>query len=67
MYASVCLRPHGRARVRTNMYVYAYLCNVCVCGELGRGGRGLCVRLYTCMLLCMFTFINLFCFPVCVY
>ena len=39
---------------------------VCVWGA-GEGGGALCARSYTYMLLWMFAFINLFCFPVCVY
>ena len=52
----------------THIYV------MCVCRERGKeggggggGGWALCALSYTYMLLWMFAFINLFCFPVCVY
>ena len=77
MHLLVCARIGVRACVRICVYVYAYLCNVCVwgAGEGGGGGWGggggvgwsLCAHSYTYMLLWMFAFINLFCFPVCVY
>ena len=68
MHLFVCARMGVRACVQ--ICVYVYLCNVCVWGGWGGGGgggRALCARSYTYMLLWMFAFINLFCFPVCVY
>ena len=68
MHLFVCARMGERTCVRICVYVYVYLCNVCVGGGGGGVGRGaLCARSYTYMLLWMFAFINLFCFPVCVY
>ena len=61
MHLFVCASMGVRACIRICVYVYAYLCTVCVWGGVG-GGRS-----YTYMLLWMFAFINLFCFPVCVY
>ena len=50
MHLFVCTGMGMRACIRICVYVYAYLCNVCVWGAGGQGGGGaLCTRLYTCM------------------
>ena len=53
MYLFVCAHMGVRAYVRICVYVYAYLCNVCVWGA-GEGGGGRCarVRLHTCFYGC---------------
>ena len=70
MHVCICLFAPAWACVHA--YEYVCMCTriyvMCVCGEReGGGGWALCARSYTYMLLWMFAFINLFCFPVCVY